>query len=139
MIATGYVIALFAGLADIFGMGSHPLPGYPFFGPWQSRGVQIGQLIIGIGLILMLPFEHRNPGSQRQLMTSQEKLQPFLFTPNSGLELPPAQLCPGAGARPVYARSASAWYAAATPPCASPGANRRQPPRTAHLHSLAVR
>lgn len=65
MIATGYVIALFAGLADIFGMGSHPLPGYPFFGPWQSRGVQMGQLIIGIGLILMLPFEHRNPGSQK--------------------------------------------------------------------------
>jgi len=35
-------------------------------------------------------------------MTSQEKLQPFLFTPNSGLELPPAQLCPWQLVRDQY-------------------------------------
>jgi len=56
MVATGYVIAVFCGMADIFGMGSHPLPGVPFFGPLQSLGVQLGQLIIGIGLILLIPF-----------------------------------------------------------------------------------
>ncbi len=56
LVATGYVIAVFCGMADIFGMGSHPLPGVPFFGPLQSLGVQIGQLIIGIGFILLIPF-----------------------------------------------------------------------------------
>lgn len=58
MVATGYVIAVFAGLADIFGFGSHPLPKVPFFGPWQARGVEFGQILIGIGFLLLLPF-HR--------------------------------------------------------------------------------
>ncbi|HEX7555676.1 MAG TPA: hypothetical protein VF338_03550 [Leptolinea sp.] len=56
-ISTGFVIALFAGMADVIGLGSHPLP-KPFFGPWQSRGVQVGELVIGIGILLMFPF-HR--------------------------------------------------------------------------------
>ncbi len=55
MVATGYVIAVFAGMADIFGMGSHPLPGVPYFGPWQARGVELGMAIIAIGFLLMLP------------------------------------------------------------------------------------
>jgi len=58
LVATGYVIAVFAGMADIFGMGSHPLPGIPFFGPWQARGVEIGELLIGIGFIMLLPFNY---------------------------------------------------------------------------------
>lgn len=61
LVATGYVIAVFAGMADIFGMGSHPLPGYPYFGPWQARGVEIGQLIIGIGFVMLLPFRKSDP------------------------------------------------------------------------------
>jgi hypothetical protein len=61
LVATGYVIAVFAGMADIFGMGSHPLPGYPYFGPWQARGVEIGQLMIGVGFVMLLPFKKRNP------------------------------------------------------------------------------
>lgn len=56
LVATGYVIAVFCGMADIFGMGSHPLPGVPFFGSLQSLGVQIGQLIVGVGFIMLLPF-----------------------------------------------------------------------------------
>lgn len=58
MVATGYVIAVFAGMADIFGLGSHPLPGTPFFGPWQARGVELGQAFIAIGFLLLLPFKH---------------------------------------------------------------------------------
>ena len=57
LVATGYVIAVFAGMADIFGMGSHPLPGYPYFGPWQARGVEMGQLLIGVGFVMLLPFK----------------------------------------------------------------------------------
>jgi hypothetical protein len=63
LVATGYVIAVFAGMADIFGMGSHSLPS-PFFGPWQARGVEIGELLIGIGFIMLLPFNR----SERKLV-----------------------------------------------------------------------
>lgn len=55
MVATGYVIAVFAGMADIFGMGSHPLPGVPYFGPWQARGVELGMAFIAFGFLMMLP------------------------------------------------------------------------------------
>lgn len=57
LVATGYVIAVFAGMADIFGFGSHPFPKLPFFGPWQARGVEIGQIIIAIGFLLLLPYQ----------------------------------------------------------------------------------
>lgn len=48
LVSTGYVIAVFSGMADVFGAGSHPLPGVPYFGPWQARGVEFGQAIIAL-------------------------------------------------------------------------------------------
>ncbi len=59
LISTGFVLASFSALADVFGFGSHPLPGAPYFGPWQTGGVEIGQLLIAIGFILLIPFEWR--------------------------------------------------------------------------------
>jgi nitrogen fixation-related uncharacterized protein len=56
LVATGYVIAVFAGLADIFGMGSQSFPQVPYFGPWQASGVLIGQGIIVLGFLLFIPF-----------------------------------------------------------------------------------
>lgn len=56
LIGTGYVFAVFAGLADIFGMGTQPFPQVPFFGPWQASGVLIGQGIIAVGFLLLIPF-----------------------------------------------------------------------------------
>ncbi len=56
LVGTGYVIAVFAGLADVFGMGSQPLPGVPYFGPWQATGVLIGQIIIALGFLMMMPY-----------------------------------------------------------------------------------
>lgn len=56
LVGTGYVIAVFAGLADVFGMGSHSFPQVPYFGPWQATGVLIGQGIIALGFLLMIPF-----------------------------------------------------------------------------------
>lgn len=55
LVGTGYVVAVFSGMADIFGMGTHPLPGIPFFGPWQATGVEIGQVAMCIGFLLFLP------------------------------------------------------------------------------------
>lgn len=57
LIGTGYVVAVFAGMADIFGFGTHPLPMVPFFGPLQAIGVQIGQLVVAAGMTMMIPFQ----------------------------------------------------------------------------------
>jgi hypothetical protein len=56
LVATGYVVVVFAGMADVFGMGTQVLPVTPFFGPWQAVGVQIGEAIIAVGFLLMVPF-----------------------------------------------------------------------------------
>ena len=56
LVSTGFVTAVFAGMADVFGMGSHPLPNVPYFGPWQASGVLVGQAIIAVGFLLMIPY-----------------------------------------------------------------------------------
>ena len=56
LVSTGYVISVFAGMADVFGMGTHPLPGVPYFGPVQATGVVLGEIVIGIGFLLLIPF-----------------------------------------------------------------------------------
>ena len=55
LVATGYVISLFSGMADVFGFGSHGFPAIPYFGPLQAIGVMIGELIIAAGFILLIP------------------------------------------------------------------------------------
>lgn len=60
LVATGFLIAVFAGMADVFGFGSHPLPDVPYFGAWQARGVEIGEVIIAIGFLMMIPFNQKN-------------------------------------------------------------------------------
>jgi hypothetical protein len=56
LVGTGYVIAVFTGMADIFGLGSQPLPMVPYFGPWQAVGVLIGQAVIALGLFMTIPY-----------------------------------------------------------------------------------
>ena len=56
LVGTGYVIAFFSGTADIFGLGSHPLPSIPYFGELQAFGVEIGLVIIAFGFLLMIPY-----------------------------------------------------------------------------------
>ena len=56
LVSTGYVISVFSGLADISGMGSQPLPGIPYFGPWQATGVLIGESVIAIGFLMLVPY-----------------------------------------------------------------------------------
>lgn len=56
LVGTGYVVSVFTGMADVFGMGSHLLPETPYFGPWQSGGVLIGQVVIAVGFLMMVPY-----------------------------------------------------------------------------------
>ena len=59
LVATGYVLSVFTGMADVFGMGTQPLPGVPFFGPLQSIGMEIGQGFILIGFLLAIPRKNK--------------------------------------------------------------------------------
>lgn len=56
LIGTGYVIAVFAGMADVFGMGAQTLPDIPYFGPLQASGVLIGQFVIAAGFLMFIPY-----------------------------------------------------------------------------------
>ena len=70
LVCTGYVIAVFAGMADVFGFGTQPLPEVPHFGPVQAMGLQVGQAIIVVGFLLLIPYrkerygDDKNPGTQ---------------------------------------------------------------------------
>lgn len=57
LVATGYVIAVAAGMADVFGFGSNNFPKIPYFGPWQVVGVIIGEIVIAVGLFLLIPWK----------------------------------------------------------------------------------
>jgi hypothetical protein len=59
MVATGYVVAVFSGMADVFGFGTQVPPMIPVFGPLQATGVQIGEFLIAIGFLLLIPFYRR--------------------------------------------------------------------------------
>lgn len=56
LVGTGYVISVFTGMADVVGMGSQPLPNVPHFGPWQAGGVLIGQSVIALGFLMVIPY-----------------------------------------------------------------------------------
>ncbi len=57
LVSTGYVISVFAGMADVFGMGTHPLPNVPYFGPVQATGVVLGEIVIAVGFLLLIPYK----------------------------------------------------------------------------------
>ena len=56
LVATGYLISLISGMADVFGFGTQSWPSVPFFGPRQAAGVVVGEIIIAIGFLLYLPY-----------------------------------------------------------------------------------
>ena len=65
LVATGYVVAVFSGMADIFGFGTQPPPRVPFFGPWQAVGVQIGEVLIAVGFLLLIPNRWRQKSDKK--------------------------------------------------------------------------
>jgi hypothetical protein len=56
LVSTGYVVAVFSGMADVFGFGSHLFPNVPFFGYWQARGMMLGEAFIALGFLMLIPF-----------------------------------------------------------------------------------
>jgi hypothetical protein len=56
LVSTGYVIAVVSGMADVFGFGSQLSPEIPYYGPYQALGVLIGEGVIALGFISMIPF-----------------------------------------------------------------------------------
>jgi hypothetical protein len=60
LVSTGFVFAVAAGMADIFGLGNHPFPEVPVFGPWQAAGVIIGEVIIAAGFLMLIPWPDRS-------------------------------------------------------------------------------
>ena len=61
LVATGYMIAVGSGMADLFGFGSQQYPLLPRFGEWQAIGVMVGQLVIAAGFILLIPYKPKAP------------------------------------------------------------------------------
>jgi hypothetical protein len=56
LVGTGYVISVFSGMADVFGLGSQSPPLTPYFGPIQAAGVMLGQAVIALGFLMMIPY-----------------------------------------------------------------------------------
>lgn len=56
VVSTGFVIAVASGMADVFGFGNHSWPKIPYFGPWQAVGVILGEVVIAIGFLLVIPY-----------------------------------------------------------------------------------
>jgi hypothetical protein len=58
-VATGYVVAVFSGMADVFGIGGHALPAVPYFGTSQAAGVMVGEACIAFGFLLIIPYSRK--------------------------------------------------------------------------------
>lgn len=65
LVATGYVVAVFSGMADVFGFGTQVIPQVPVFGPFQAMGVQIGEVLITIGFLLLIPIHRRKKTEEK--------------------------------------------------------------------------
>jgi hypothetical protein len=63
LIATGYVVAAAASLADFIGIGSHHLP-WIYFGPIQVMGLAMGGLTSLVGIVLYWPRKTMPPPSK---------------------------------------------------------------------------
>ncbi len=61
LVGTGYVISVASGMADVFGFGSNTWPAIPVFGPYQQLGVMLGEAMIAVGLLLLIPFRRPQP------------------------------------------------------------------------------
>lgn len=57
LVSTGFVISAACGMADIFGFGTEVAPMIPTFGIWQTIGVLIGEVVIGIGFLMLIPYQ----------------------------------------------------------------------------------
>ena len=75
LMSTGFVICVFTAMADIFGMGSHPLPDV-FFGPLQANGMVIGMVTIAFGLLLLIRYKRPELQEPSALKNQSDKKHP---------------------------------------------------------------
>ncbi len=61
LVSTGYVITVACGMADVFGFGTNVYPAIPVFGIYQQIGVMMGELVIAVGLLLLIPYKKPQP------------------------------------------------------------------------------
>lgn len=59
LVSTGYLIAVACGMADLLGFGNHTFPKIPYFGPWQAGGVMVGEAVIILGFLMIIPYPSR--------------------------------------------------------------------------------
>jgi hypothetical protein len=59
LVSTGYVIAFTSGMADVIGFGSQRSPEIPYFGLRQMQGVIVGEVVIALGFLLLIPYRLR--------------------------------------------------------------------------------
>ena len=74
LVATGFLIAVISGMADVFGFGTQLSPQIPYYGPSQALGVLVGEVIIIIGFICQVPFNFgsdTSPNDEQDSDTSQ--------------------------------------------------------------------
>lgn len=67
LVSTGYVIAIFAAMADLFGMGTETGTDIMHFGLLQARGIVIGEIVIAIGFLLMIPYRTSRPENKQDV------------------------------------------------------------------------
>lgn len=72
LVSTGYVVAVASGMADVFGFGSEAFPRIPTFGIWQQRGVMFGEIVIGLGFLLMIRWKRENPPEEMPEKTAEK-------------------------------------------------------------------
>jgi hypothetical protein len=63
LVSTGFVISVACGMADVFGFGTEVAPQIPTFGILQTIGVLVGEIVIGIGFLLLIPYQRAIPGA----------------------------------------------------------------------------
>lgn len=76
LIATGYVVAAAASLADFIGLGAQHLPNVSF-GPIQVIGLAVGVLISLLGVLLYWPRRERRRGEERRRRLPRLRLPRF--------------------------------------------------------------
>ena len=60
LVATGYLVAVASGMADLLGFGNHAFPSIPYFGPLQAIGVLVGEVAIIVGFLMIVPYPKRD-------------------------------------------------------------------------------
>jgi hypothetical protein len=54
LVLTGDLVGFISGLADYIGIGVHHR--LPYFGPLQTAGVFLGEVLMAVGFLLMFPW-----------------------------------------------------------------------------------